>query len=206
MRLFITGTSTGVGKTHVTRLLVRALRGQGLDTVAMKPICCGDRADSEILHEAAERSIPLNDVNPVWLRAPLAPYAAAMVEGRQIDLDLIRDVFQRLRANHRSLLVEGVGGWMVPIRRDYFVRDLAADFRLPVAVVVDDRLGALNHTILTVESIRASGLQCAGLILNRIAPSDPATATNRAILEDLLSVPILFELEPGQETLELAIV
>ena len=205
MNWFITGTDTGVGKTFAARLLVRALRSAGLDTVAMKPICCGDRADAEILYHAAEESIPINDVNPVWLRPPLAPYAAAMIESRQIDLGLITETFRRLRATHKSLLVEGVGGWMVPIRRDYFVKDLAQDFGLSVVVVVNDRLGAINHTILTVQSIQESGLTCAGIILNRIDPADDAVATNRAILEDLLTVPILFELAPGQKEIELAL-
>ena len=79
---------------------------------------------------------------------------------------LIHETFARLRSAHESVIVEGVGGWLVPITRDYFVSDLAADFGLPVVVVVANRLGALNHTFLTVESILARGLECAGIILN----------------------------------------
>lgn len=209
MRLFLTGTDTGVGKTHVAALLVRGLRAAGLDAVGMKPICCGDRDDAEILHSAAEGTIPLNDVNPVWLRPPAAPYVAAMIEDRAIDLTLIRETFARLREAHRGLIVEGVGGWRVPIARDFFVSDLAAECGLPVAVVVANKLGALNHTLLTVEAIRASGLSCAGLIINHTTPpTDPpgiAETTNRSILEDLLDVPILFEIAHGETALELAL-
>ncbi len=207
MNLFLTGTDTDVGKTHVAGLLVRALRAKGHDAVGLKPICCGGREDAETLHAASGGAISLNDVNPVWLRPPTAPYPAAMIENRPIDLALIRENFGRLRGTHESLIVEGVGGWLVPITRIFFVADLAAEFGVPVAVVVANRLGALNHTLLTVESIRARGLECAGLIMNHTQPPgdapDLAATTNRAILEDLLDVPILFEIAHGQHELKL---
>ena len=208
MRLFLTGTDTNVGKTYVASRLVRALRKAGLDCVGMKPICCGERADAEELHAACGSAISLNDVNPVWLRTPAAPYTAAIVENRAIDLALIRETFARLRATHDSIIVEGVGGWRVPIARDYFVSDLAAEFALPVGVVVANQLGAINHTLLTVESIRAAGLQCAGIILNALSapPGDSvAVATNRSMLEDLCGVPVLFDLAHGQSELALGI-
>lgn len=206
MNLFITGTDTGVGKTFITSLLVRGLRKAGMDTVAMKPICCGDRDDAEILREASGNTIELNDVNPVWLRTPAAPYTAALIENRAIDLDLIRETFARLRKSHRSLIVEGVGGWLVPIRKDYFVADLAADFGLPVAVVVLNKLGALNHAMLTVRSIQSRGLKCAGIIWNNApAGDDIAATTNKSMLEDLLELPVLFEIEKDQRELVLGI-
>jgi dethiobiotin synthetase len=210
VRLFLTGTDTGVGKTHVAALLVRGLRAAGMDAVGMKPICCGDRDDAEILHAASEGAASLAGINPVWLRPPAAPYVAAMIEERTIDLPLIRESYHRLSTAHRGLIVEGVGGWQVPIARDYFVSDLAVECALPVAVVVANKLGALNHTLLTVAAIRATGLACAGLILNHVAPPEEipgiAETTNRAILEDLLDVPILFEIAHGQTELALAIV
>ena len=208
MNLFLTGTDTDVGKTYVATLLVRALRAEGVDAVGLKPLCCGGREDAEALHAANGGAIPLNDVNPVWLRPPAAPYTAAMIENRPTDLALIRETFARLRGAHESLIVEGVGGWLVPITRDYFVSDLAAEFALPIAVVVANRLGALNHTLLTVQAIRARGLKCAGLILNHTLPPpeppDIATTTNRAMLEDLLDVPVLFEITHGQREIVLA--
>lgn len=209
MRLFLTGTDTGVGKTHVAAMLLRALRRAGLAAVGMKPICCGDRDDAEILHTAAEGVAPLSDVNPVWLRPPAAPYVAAMIEERTIDLPLIRESFARLNSKHSGLIVEGVGGWQVPIARDYFVSDLAVECGFPVAVVVANKLGALNHTLLTVAAIRATGLTCAGLILNHVTPlAEPpgiAETTNRSILEDLLDVPVLHEIVHGQTELTFAL-
>src|SRR5688572_14916437 len=164
--LFLTGTDTDVGKTYVASLLVRALRQAGVDAVGFKPLCCGDRADAEALWEASGRSVAVNEVNPIWLRTPAAPYTAAMIENRTIDLALIRETFARVQS-HQSVIVEGVGGWLVPIARDFLVRDLAAEMALPVVIVVANRLGAINHTLLTVESIRAAGLECAGVIMNQ---------------------------------------
>lgn len=200
--LFITGTGTGVGKTFVTALLLRSLRKAGIDSVGMKPICCGDREDAELLYEASGKAATLNGLNPIWLRTPAAPYTACIIENRMIDLDQIHESFRALRAAHPSVLVEGVGGWLVPIRRDYLVADMAADFGLPIAVVVRNQLGAINHALLTVENIRQRGLPCAGLILNNTEPADDiAAATNASVLEDLLQLPILAQVSKGQQLL-----
>jgi dethiobiotin synthetase len=205
VNLFLTGTDTNVGKTYVAALLVRALRAAGKNCAGLKPICCGGREDVEALHAANGGTLSLNEINPVWLRTPAAPYTAAMIENRIIDLMLIREAFGRAREAHDSLIVEGAGGWLVPITRDYFVSDLAVEFGLPVAVVVANRLGALNHTLLTVRAIQNAGLPCAGLILNHPHPAMGediiAAQTNRAILEDLADVPILAEVVHGQKEL-----
>jgi dethiobiotin synthetase len=210
MRAFITGTDTGVGKTFVTARLLRGLRAQGADAVGFKPICCGDRDDAENLRAAADDTLALNEVNPVWLRTPAAPYVAAMIENRQLDLALIREVYAGLCAQHEGVLVEGVGGWLVPILADYTVADLAAELGLPVIVVVANRLGALNHAALTLADIRRRNLPCQGLILNQAAPpaeisemETTAQTTNRSVLEDWLRVPILHEVSYGQASLKL---
>ena len=203
MSYFITGTDTDVGKTWVAAALARAWRAAGINAAAMKPITCGPRTDAELLHEACGGKVALNDINPVWLRPALAPYTAAMIEERVIDLPLIRETFAKLRAQYPALVVEGAGGWLVPITRDYFVSDLALELRLPVLVVAANRLGVLNHTLLTVESIITKGLTCAGVLLNQpIAPheDDAAAITNPGILEGLLAargIPYLGEMEYG---------
>ncbi len=206
MNHFITGTDTGVGKTYVTAMLIRSLRKAGLDSVGMKPICCGDRDDAELLCEASGGGATIDEINPIWFRTPAAPYTASMVENRAIDLDAIRASFAALRRRHRSVLVEGVGGWLVPIRKDYLVRDLAAEFGLPVLLVVRNRLGALNHALLTLQSIKAGGLTCEGIILNNADElADIATTTNRSLLEDLTGIPVMFEIEKNQTEIVLGI-
>jgi len=205
MRCFITGTDTGVGKTYVSALLVRALRAKGLDAVGMKPLCCGARDDALALHAANDEAIPLNDVNPVWLRTPAAPYTASLVENRPIDLALIRSTCARIAVEHESIVVEGIGGWRVPIARGYDVGDFAVELGLPVIIVVANRLGALNHTLLTYESVTSRKLKCAGLIVNHAvsAQEDVAALTNLGVLEDLFQIPVLYEIAHGQRELVL---
>ncbi len=204
MSIFITGTDTAVGKTRVAALLVRALRAAGVDAVGFKPICCGGREDAEELVAASAGAVSLNDVNPVWLRPPVAPYTAAMIEGRVADVALVRETFARLRAKHAAVILESCGGWLVPVARDFSMADLAAEFALPVLVVAANRLGVINHTLLTVAAIRARGLECAGVLLNQVqapSPDDAAVLTNGAVLEELLDVPLLGEVVFNAEAL-----
>lgn len=207
MKLFITGTDTGVGKTYVTARLVRALRAKGLDCVGMKPLSCGGLEDADALRDACEGQLSIDDINPVRLQSFAAPYVAAMIESRVIDLDLIRRTYARLAAEHDSIIVEGAGGWLVPLTRDYFIADFAVELGLPVAVVTANRLGALNHTLLTVEAIKARGLTCAGIFLNQArTPTEDdeiAIQTNRAVLEETAGVPILGIVTHGQSALEI---
>jgi dethiobiotin synthetase len=190
--LFLTGTDTGVGKTHTAATLLRVLRKAGIRCVGYKPICCGDRDDAEILLAASSSDATLDDVNPVWLKTPAAPYPAALVENVEIDTTMLVNRLRDLQARFEFVLVEGVGGWLVPIRRDYFVSDLAREMRLPVVVVALNRLGALNHTMLTVRAVTAAGLDCRGIVLNSSnAHDDHASITNGDVLARISDLPIL---------------
>ena len=192
MSVFVTGTDTGVGKTYTAAQLLRLARGSGLHCAGYKPICCGDRADAELLLAASDPGLTLDDVNPVWLRTPAAPLTAALAEERQIDLQLIRQQFHGLRARFDFVVVEGVGGWAVPIRDDYFVSDLAVEMQLPVLIVALNRLGCLSHTMLTTQAVAASGLQCVGVAFNSREPSsDVAETTNMEVLKRISPVPVL---------------
>jgi len=197
MNFFITGTDTNAGKTFVTALLTRALRARGFETIALKPLCSGERSDVEILQAASDHHLSLDETNPIWLREPAAPLVAARLENRTLSLDALEAWFRNLSEKHSSLLVEGAGGWLVPITPTETIADLAARLALPVVVVVANRLGCINHTLLTLESIRARGLHCPGIILNSLAANlDVATRTNREILEQ--NTPILLDVHPGQ--------
>jgi dethiobiotin synthetase len=201
--LFITGTDTGVGKTHTLTQLLRLLRGSGVSCAAMKPICCGDRRDAELLLAASREGLTLDEVNPVSLKTPVAPLAAALAEKVDIDIDAVLNAFAQLQERVDQVFVEGVGGWLVPIRPDYFVADLAVDMKLPVLVVAQNRLGCLNHTALTVQSVLDYGLSCAGVVLNDpLSLNDPATRTNRDILGTIINAPILPGLTENTEYFE----
>jgi dethiobiotin synthetase len=190
--LFITGTDTGVGKTHTLTQLLRLLRSVGVSCAAMKPICCGDRHDAELLLAASGGGLTLDEINPVTLKTPAAPLAAALVEKVNIDIGALLNAFALLQSRVDQVLVEGVGGWLVPIRPDYFVADLAVDMKLSVLVVAQNRLGCLNHTALTVQSVVDHGLNCVGVVLNEpILQSNMATQTNADILRRIIEAPVL---------------
>ena len=192
MSLFITGTDTGVGKTQTARQLLRLLRAAGTSCAGMKPICCGDRRDAELLLAAGSESLTIDEINPVWLQTPAAPIVGSFVEEVNLDIEQILAAFRALQDRVEHVIVEGVGGWMVPIRSDYFISDLAAEMKLPVLVVTQNRLGCLNHTALTVRSVADYNLPCLGVVLNGVpVPGDIAALTNADILKRILNVPLL---------------
>jgi dethiobiotin synthetase len=191
MNFLVTGTDTGVGKTFCGCGLIRAARGLGLKCTGMKPFCTGDTEDVEMIAAAGDNEVPHHLLNPVWLRPPLAPYAAAMLENRPIDITAVRGAYQELSAKHDLVFVEGAGGLLVPILREYSFRDLAVDLDLAVILVAPNRLGVINHALLTAESIAKAGLQLALVILNELDPEPSlASQTNPSILEELFNVPL----------------
>lgn len=203
--LFVAGTDTGVGKTRFCSLLVRALRNRGFNAVGMKPFCCGEREDAELLHAASEGAADIALINPVWLRVPAAPYAACLIENRLLDIDAARSAFSALSAAHDIVIVEGVGGWRVPLRSDFCASDFAAELGAPVLVVSANKLGTLNHTQLTVDAIRNRSLPCLGVVLNQLHATEgcPASVTNAGILEHVLAVPVLGEIPVNAQELPL---
>ena len=200
---FVTGTDTDAGKTHVACLLVRALRRLGRDAVGIKPFCCGARADAEALYEANQGVLDMGLVNPVWLRVPAAPYTACLIENRMLDVDTARGALRTVCQRHDMVVVEGVGGWRVPLTQELCMSQFASELELPVVLVAANRLGALNHTRLTLDAIRACGLRVAGILWNEPTPGndDPARLTNRSVFAEL--EPDLFHAEVAHGATEL---
>ena len=200
---FITGTDTGVGKTHVTALLLAELRRHGLPAAGFKPIACGTggRADARIYRKLMRNEVPLDTINPIYLRHPLAPSVAAKLEHRCIDLDKIHSVFCLLSSVFSPVLGEGAGGLLVPIKRNYFVADLARQLDLPVIIVARLGLGTLNHTLLTVRQAQAMKLKVAGVILNDTTGRHGlAERTNVKAITELAGVPLLGVVPHGRAT------
>ncbi|MFH0910160.1 MAG: dethiobiotin synthase [Planctomycetota bacterium] len=196
---FITGTDTGVGKTLLAAALARLFREAGVDAGVMKPVATGvsappgEDATLLLLGAGLQEEDP-SLVAPCAFRAPLSPHAAAAREGRAVDLERLVEAYEILAAQHEAMLVEGVGGFLAPLTRTKTVADLAGRIGLPALLVAANRLGAINHTLLTLRAIEAAGLSCAGVLLNACAPvEDEATRTNRASLEAVLPVPVLAE-------------
>lgn len=192
--LLVTGTDTGIGKTWVSALLVKEFRKGGSATVGLKPVSSGSREDAERLWEASGGALDIDVINPWWFQTPVAPLVAKRIEGRELPMESLVEHIYQVRDAHDFTIVEGVGGWEVPIGEGYSFPDYAKALGFPVLVVAANWLGALNHTLLTVKAIQAAGLECVGVILNHLeAERDVAATTNRAILEELCPVPVIGE-------------
>jgi dethiobiotin synthetase len=198
MCIFITGTDTDAGKTYVTCLLLEAMRQCDMRAAGFKPFCCGSRDDSIHLHAAGMAGLTLDEVNPVWLKTPASPFTAALMENRTLALDQLHDAFRNLTGKSDHVLVEGVGGWEVPLSEGVSAADFAQQLGLPVLVVVNNKLGALNHALLTVRNIEARGMTCLGVVLNYAAEGrDAASITNGMILQRM-GVAVLGEVMHGE--------
>lgn len=199
--LFVTGTDTGVGKTVVTGGLAAALRAEGLNVGVMKPVVAGlvqhegheISEDVRFLEKASGVIEDLNLIAPYRFPLPAAPQLAAEHAGVRVDPDHIQRAAQTLHARYDLLLVEGAGGWLVPITPDYLMRDVAVDLGGPVLVVARAGLGTLNHTLLTVQAIERSGLPVIGIILNGRAHDAPNVVEdeNPRLLQEHTRVPVL---------------
>lgn len=206
--LFITGTDTGVGKTYVTCRLARQLRAQGVRVGIYKPACSGAQrhpetgewqwSDVEVLSAALAHEFPRALICPQTFVAPLAPPVAAQQEGRRVDPGLLRSGAEAWQELVDVLLVEGAGGWLSPVTDEETVADLASDVGFPVLVVAANRLGAINQTLLTVQSVHARKLAVAGVLLNNVSPDDDASREGnlhllRRHLRDPIFGPLSFQ-------------
>ncbi len=210
---FITGTDTGVGKTWVTTQLIRMLRESGLDVVGMKPIECGGWEDGEALaeassHQLAGRKVPKlkrEHIAPLGLPDPVAPAAAPSYE--EIDFRSMSWPLKQLRERHECVLVEGAGGWFLPIDEERTLADWVKTEGLPVITIVLNRLGALSHTLLTWEAIKRAGLPRHATFLNSPAPaSDLAAMTNLAVLESRRdSGPVFGDLQELADSIKVSV-
>jgi dethiobiotin synthetase len=195
----ITGTDTDVGKTLVSCALLRAFATSGKRCVGMKPVAAGVGAngcndDVEALRAASTIAAPREAVNPYLFRAAVAPHLAALAEGRETRFAPIHAAFAQLRALADVVLVEGVGGFRVPLGVEGDSADLAQTLALPVVLVVGMRLGCLNHALLTCEAIEARGLRLAGWVANHIDPQMALPQQNLAALQEHITAPLLGEI------------
>ena len=178
---FVTGTDTGVGKTLMSAALLTALARTGRRVVGMKPVASGcdatphglRSADAEALRVAGNVAADYEAVNPYALAAPTAPHLAAAAAGVQIDLGSLRAQYARLAARADDVVVEGIGGWLVPINRTETMADVVRALDLPVILVVGMRLGCLNHALLTQRAIAASGCRLVAWVANALEGGMP---------------------------------
>jgi dethiobiotin synthetase len=197
--VFVTGTDTDCGKTFIAGGIARVLVKKGLNVGVMKPIAtAGSPApetglrskwisdDALHLRQAAATSDSLSLINPICFRAALAPWPAARLEKKTIDIDRMMSAYRELCQRHDYMVVEGAGGVLVPITREFFMVDLMARMRLAAIIVARPDLGTLNHTLLTVAHLKQKGVPLAGIILNNYRGKTRAEQTNPRVLQRIL--------------------
>lgn len=199
-RFFIAGTDTDVGKTAIAAALLAAAKQQGLRTLALKPVAAGAvkteaglrNDDALILQSQMTAPLGYEQVNPVVLEPAIAPHIAARQAGRRLTVSQLAGVCRgALMTAHDFALIEGAGGWRVPLNERETLAGLALEMQLPVILVVGMRLGCLNHALLTAEAIRRDGLILAGWVANSIDPSMSCPDENFDTLKDLLPAPCI---------------
>ncbi len=196
--VFVAGTDTGVGKTHVAVALLRQLAAAGHRAAGMKPVAAGAEVtpqglrndDALALAHAGNVVLPYELVNPVCLPLATSPHLAARAAGRTIDVAALVEAYAAIATQADVVIVEGAGGWLAPIGDRETMEDVAIALGLPVVLVVGLRLGCINHTLLTAAAIRRSGLTLLGWVANPVDPQFAAAAdTALAIAERLPDVP-----------------
>ncbi len=195
-KLLITGVDTGVGKTFVAAGLTAALREKGAFVGVYKPVQSGffdndARSDAAILAKAAGGAQSMREVCPYRFHAPVAPQLAAQMENRRIDIGVIYDCFEELQKRFELVVVEGAGGLLAPLGPDWTILDMAARYKMPAIIVVANRLGCLNHALLTERALRAEGISVLGFVLNNIGGGgDESVASNAQMLSRLSGAPV----------------
>lgn len=214
MSYFVTGTDTGVGKTLISCALLHAFAARGRSVVGMKPVAAGCAAEGSLssggaptgallarddgMHEdvrrlraASNMLAGLGQINPYSFVHPVAPHLAARFAGVRINLDRILEAYSELSAQADTVIVEGAGGFRVPLNDEQDSADLVRRMNIPIVLVVGMRLGCLNHALLTVESIAARGLMLAGWVANAVDPRMVMLDENIAALKQRIEAPLL---------------
>jgi len=196
---FITATDTGVGKTTITAALAAAIKKSGIDVGIMKPVATGIQqktgfrsSDVSILYNATKVTDLENEINPIFMPLPVSPYDASKILDLKFDKKIIFEQFTKLKNKHDMMLVEGIGGIMTPLARDYFVADLIRDLGLETIIVTRSTLGTLNHTMMTIKTCQDYGIPVKGILVNNYDENGgPAEKNSPTTIHEITGVPIL---------------
>ena len=182
---FITGTDTGVGKTVLTALLVKFLRERGENAAALKPVCSGGRADAQKLLAAMGGALTLDEINPWHFRTPIAPALAARKENQRVKLSQVLAHVRAMQKRFEVLLIEGAGGLMSPLGENFDSRDLIVALRATPIIVAQNKIGAVNHVLLTLEALPKNLRANARVVLMSQPDPDASAETNPGLLAEL---------------------
>jgi dethiobiotin synthetase len=190
--LFITGTDTGAGKTVLAVLLTRFLRERGVNAAALKPVCSGGRADAHALHAVLKDTLTLDEINPWHFRAPIAPLPAARKENRRVKLSEVLKHTRALQKCFDVLLVEGAGGLLSPLGEDFDSRDLISALCAAPIIVVPNKLGVVNHILLTLAALPPAAVKQARIVLMSPPKPDAASKSNPELLAEFFDAKRIF--------------
>ena len=193
--IFITGTDTEVGKTVVAALLVKELKKIYKSVGVMKPFASGGRDDALLLKSAAGVTDSIDLINPVYFKKALAPLVAARYEKKKVDLNRIKQAFNKLAKKHEFMIVEGAGGLLVPVTKKKYILDIIKMLNLPLIIVARPGLGTINHTLLTAKAARNSDIDVLGFVINNTSKHRKGLAekTNPAVISELSKIKYLGE-------------
>lgn len=190
--IFITATDTDAGKTYVSCAIARVLKTAGVNCGVFKPVSTGNRDDAEALIKASGIDEKPETVTPVFFKNPMSPYGAALIEGKTFDMRKVESAYKYFTDKYEFTVVEGVGGLLVPLKKNYFVSDMIKSFKLPVVIVARFGLGTLNHTLLTVDKLKKDKQKIAGIILSgKRDRKDISAKANAAIIKKVTKLPVL---------------
>jgi len=191
---FITGTDTGAGKTVLTVLLAQYLRARGISVAALKPVCSGGREDAQAIYRALGETLPLDEINPWHFRAAIAPSLAARLEKKTVALASVLAHVRAMQKKSNVTLVEGAGGLLSPLGKDFDSRDLMAALRATPIIVAQNKLGVVNHLLLTLEALPKNLRGRAKIVFMSPPKPDAASALNSKLLSEFLSPRDVFTL------------
>jgi dethiobiotin synthetase len=174
--VFVTGTDTEVGKTLISVAFIELLKQQGLNVAVMKPVASGCKntveglrnEDALALQQQSNVELSYELINPYAFEPAIAPHIAAEQLGKTIDIAILKNTYQQIQSHADAVVVEGAGGWLVPLNQDHTMADLAVALQLPVILVVAVRLGCINHALLSVAAIQQSGVPLLGWVANHV--------------------------------------
>ena len=208
---FITGTDTEIGKTLVAGALIQKFREQGIDALGFKPVAAGTyhgyqgnilNEDIETLRIAANLEPDQKIPSPYFFEMPIAPHLAAEKLGKRIDLDTILDAYEKVSSQTNCIIVEGAGGFLIPLNDAEDLGDLVQKLKLPVIMVVGMRLGCINHALLTYEAMLSRQLKVAGCVANSLSSEMPFLQENIKTLQSKIHAPFLGSIPPLPKDLQ----
>jgi dethiobiotin synthetase len=188
---FITATDTGIGKTFVAAGLGFAAQLKGFKVGMSKPISCGGIEDAGFYKNKLKLKDRIDDINPIKFKQPLSPYAAMKTEKKNIDIAKLKRSIDGLRKKSDVVLVEGLGGAMAPVKKNYYVADMIRDLKMPCIVIARAGLGTINHTLMTINELQKRKIRIAGIIMNGYNRKEISQRSNAKVIEELSGIKVI---------------